>query len=84
MAQSGVDLALWDLAGKAARLPVAQLLGGAVDRPIPVYVTAWGEVAPELVEQYRAFKLHVDENATAAVELVARARRGRPDQSAHG
>src|SRR5438876_11989044 len=28
MALSGIDLALWDLAGRAARQPVTQLLGG--------------------------------------------------------
>jgi L-rhamnonate dehydratase len=59
MALSGVDLALWDLAGKAARLPVARLLGGGTDRPVPAYVTVWGEVPPELAGQYRAFKVHV-------------------------
>src|SRR5438445_6332208 len=60
MAQSGVDLALWDLRGKAAKRPVACLLGGGVERSIPTYVTVWGEIPPELVMQYRAFKLHVE------------------------
>src|SRR5262249_21659107 len=46
MALSGVDLALWDLRGKAAGLPVARLLDGDVGRPIPVYATVWGEVPP--------------------------------------
>jgi L-rhamnonate dehydratase len=62
MALSGVDLALWDLAGKAAGLPVAKLLGGTVDRAIPVYATAWGQIPPEWVGRYRAFKLHVGEH----------------------
>lgn len=62
MALSGVDLALWDLRGKAAGLSVARLLGGAVDKPIPTYSTVWGEVTPELVGTHRAFKLHVGEN----------------------
>ncbi len=34
---SGIDLALWDLAGKAADLPVYQLLGGAFRDRIWVY-----------------------------------------------
>lgn len=37
-ALSAVDLALWDLAGKAAGMSVARLLGGFSDRA-PVYVT---------------------------------------------
>jgi L-rhamnonate dehydratase len=80
MALSGVDLALWDLRGKAAGLPVARLLGGSTDRPIPVYATVWGEIPPELVPQYRAFKLHVEHRAGAdrvpeVVRLVEQARR---------
>jgi L-rhamnonate dehydratase len=72
MALSGVDLALWDLRGKAAKLPVAHLLGGSVDRSIPTYVTVWGEIPPELVPQYRAFKLHVEhrEGADRVAEVV--------------
>lgn len=36
---SGVDLALWDLAGKALGVPVYQLLGGATKDRIPSYCT---------------------------------------------
>jgi L-rhamnonate dehydratase len=36
---SGVDLALWDLIGKALGMPVYKLLGGAVRERIPCYVT---------------------------------------------
>ena len=36
-ALSGVDIALWDIAGKVAGLPVHTLLGGAHRRSVPVY-----------------------------------------------
>jgi L-rhamnonate dehydratase len=80
MALSGADLALWDLRGKAARLPVARLLGGRTDRAIPAYVTVWGAVPPDLVSQYRAFKLHVEhrqggDRAAEVIRLVEEARR---------
>lgn len=39
MALSGIDLALWDMAGKSANQPVWQLLGGAVKERVRAYVT---------------------------------------------
>jgi len=60
MAISGVDLALWDLRGKAAGQPVAVLLGGVVGQPIPTYVTVWDEITPEMTASYAAFKLHIE------------------------
>ena len=38
-ALAGVDIALWDLAGKAAGLPVHALLGGAFRDEVPTYVS---------------------------------------------
>lgn len=35
-ARSAIDLACWDVMGKAARMPVAHLLGGALQRDFPV------------------------------------------------
>ena len=40
-ALSGLDTALWDIAGKAAGQPLHRLLGGSAARPVPVYVSLW-------------------------------------------
>ena len=37
---SGVEMALWDLAGKALNVPVYRLLGGRVREKLPVYLHA--------------------------------------------
>ena len=34
---SGIDIALWDIRGKELKLPIYQLLGGAVREDIPLY-----------------------------------------------
>lgn len=39
-AMSGVEMALWDLAGKAMNVPVYRLLGGRVREKVPVYLHA--------------------------------------------
>ncbi|WP_031517784.1 mandelate racemase/muconate lactonizing enzyme family protein [Streptomyces sp. NRRL F-5123] len=46
-ALAGLDIALWDLAGKAAGLPVARLLGGAYRTGIPAYVSGLPEPTDE-------------------------------------
>jgi galactonate dehydratase len=38
---SGIDIALWDIAGKRARMPVYGLLGGAYRKKIPLYANYW-------------------------------------------
>jgi L-rhamnonate dehydratase len=73
MALSGVDLALWDLRGKAERRPIAELLGGTVSRRLPTYATVWDELPEDLVGKHRAFKLHVGHRASDDVATVARA-----------
>ena len=40
-AVSAIEIALWDLLGKATGLPVHALLGGAIIDRVPVYANAW-------------------------------------------
>lgn len=64
---AGIEMALWDLTGKALGVPVHQLLGGSVRERIGVYSNAWyfgASTAEEFAERaaatvdigYRALK----------------------------
>ncbi|MFC3127283.1 mandelate racemase/muconate lactonizing enzyme family protein [Pseudoroseomonas globiformis] len=86
LAMSGLDMALWDIRGKAAGLPLYKLMGGAA-RAVPAYAggVALGYQPPEeLVEEarphldagYRALKLRIGDTVPkdiARMEAVRKA-----------
>ncbi len=67
---SGIDIALWDIKGKALRSPVHDLLGGAFRREVELIGSLWRldlpveaeveRVLATVEKGYRAVKLHPD------------------------
>jgi len=80
MAVSGVELALWDLAGKARGVPVHALLGGLVQRSVRAYASLprydspsdVARAAAAMVGQgFSAIKLHQTDVASVAAAREA-------------
>jgi len=90
MAMSGIDMALWDIRGKATGWPLYRLLGGK-SRPVAAYAggISLGFQAPaELVEEarahleagYKALKLRLGDNPRDDLARVAAIRKAFGDE----
>jgi L-rhamnonate dehydratase len=63
---SAIDMALWDIAGKAAGRPVSDLLGGARVPELPVYAS---EVMPETADEVRSIASRAVQAGYTALKL---------------
>lgn len=82
---SGIDMALWDIRGKATNMPLYELLGGS-KRRLPAYAggislgyqpkESLAEEAQEYVARgYKAIKLRLGDSAKADIERVLHVRK---------
>ena len=73
----GVEMALWDLAGKAAGIPTVRLLGGAVHDRLPVYASGGNDKPDDALRAemegyvaagFRTVKVRVNNRTPAEAE----------------
>lgn len=83
-AVAGVDIALWDIAGKAAGMPVAKLLGGVGRGTVPAYASSinWfddaaveAEVAAALDAGFHQIKVKTGRSVPASIDRIRLVRR---------
>jgi L-alanine-DL-glutamate epimerase-like enolase superfamily enzyme len=85
LAMSGIDLALWDIRGQAAGMPLYQLLGGS-SKPVPAYAGGVSlgyqepaklveEARPLLAMGYKAVKLRVGDTPRRDLARIAAVRK---------
>jgi L-alanine-DL-glutamate epimerase-like enolase superfamily enzyme len=90
LAISGIDIALWDIRGKALGVPLYRLLGGS-RKPIPAYAggVSLGYQAPQtLIEEakksldrgYKAIKLRVGDSVARDIERMRAVREAFGDE----
>jgi D-galactarolactone cycloisomerase len=85
LALSGIDMALWDIRGKALKLPLYRLLGGR-SKPIPAYAGGVSlgyqdpaslaeEAQPVVRSGYKAIKLRIGDTVGRDIERIAMVRK---------
>ena len=90
MAMSGIDMALWDIRGKATGWPLYKLLGGSA-RPVPAYAGGVSlgfqdpsalidEARPHVEAGYKAVKLRVGDTPARDLARVAAVRQAFGDE----
>jgi D-galactarolactone cycloisomerase len=77
---AAIDIALWDLCGKIAGLPLHKLLGGQRHERIPAYVSGLAAPAQDdrmalarswVEKGFKAIKLHIPQTPDAIIQEVA-------------